>query len=180
MEDVEKIFISSSPAYVKAFKCDGTICGAKCCHGWQVDIDRLTHERYKRIKDSQIRNKILNSMQWNKSSETYRMILQDTKCPMLREDNLCEIQKSLGDKYLSNTCADFPRRTNVIDKVVERTLSLTCPIAARLALLNPNPMKFEPLEIKTRHAASFFYRSVKEVPSRKYLLILSTISSLTT
>lgn len=171
-----KEFACVEPTYVKNFHCDGRKCNAKCCRGWQVDIDRQTHERYKAISDPEMRKKILDSLYWNEPSHTYRMNLNRTACPLLRADLLCDIQKNFGEGYLSNTCAEFPRRTFVIDTLLERSLSMTCPVAAELALLDPAPLKLRETTLRTMRAECFFYRSVHEVPTRKYLRLLQTIS----
>ena len=177
MAMIEKEFTCKSPEYVKYFKCEGDICNARCCKGFQVDIDRQTHEKYKSIKDKAIRSKILNTLIWNSSSGTYRMKLKTgAVCPMLQDDCLCFIQKNFGHEFLSDVCADYPRRTFVVDQVVERSMALTCPVAARLALLNPEPMKFVQTTFKTTRSNSFFYLSVSEVPTRKYLLTLQEFS----
>ena len=123
-----------------------------------------------------MRKKILDSLYWNEPSHTYRMNLDRTACPLLGDDLLCVIQKNLGEEYLSNTCAEFPRRTFVIDNLVERTLSMTCPVAAELALLDPSPLELRETTLRTNRAECFFYRSNHEVPSRKHLRILQRIS----
>ena len=173
---LEKNFKCFEPEYVGKFQCDGRKCNAKCCRGWQVDIDRKTHEKYKQIADQSMRRKILDSLYWNEPSHTYRMKLNRVSCPLLRDDLLCDIQKNFGEEFLSNTCAEFPRRTFVVDDFAERSLSMTCPVAAELALLNPKPFKFRHVEIKTTRAACFFYRSAVEMPARKYLSTLQQIS----
>ena len=173
---LEKNFKCFEPEYVGKFQCDGRKCNAKCCRGWQVDIDRKTHEKYKQIADQSMRRKILDSLYWNEPSHTYRMKLNRVSCPLLRDDLLCDIQKNFGEEFLSNTCAEFPRRTFVVDDFAERSLSMTCPVAAELALLNPKPFKFRYVEIKTTRAACFFYRSAVEMPARKYLSTLQQIS----
>ena len=177
MSNTEKEFTCLQPTYVKYFKCEGDICNARCCKGFQVDIDRTTHEKYKSITDKHIRSTILNSLVWNKPSSTYRMYLKEgAVCPMLQPDCLCYIQKNFGHDFLSDVCADYPRRTFVIDDLVLRSMALTCPIAARLALLNPEPMTFEQSTFKTTRSGSFFYRSVNSVPNRKHLSTLMTFS----
>ncbi len=49
----------------------------------------------------------------------------------------CSIQKKLGEEYLSIMCAAYPRVMNVVDDVLQRSLDLSCPEAARLVLLDP-------------------------------------------
>ena len=173
---MEKKFRCFEPTYVRNFQCDGRKCDAKCCRGWQVDIDRKTHDKYKQIADQSMRKKILDSLYWNEPSHTYRMKLDRVSCPLLRDDLLCDIQKNFGEAQLSNTCAEFPRRTFVVDEFAERSLSMTCPVAAELALLNPEPLKFHYVELKTVRAACFFYRSAVEMPARNFLPILQKIS----
>lgn len=174
--ELTKKFRCLEPEYVKKFRCDGRKCDAKCCRGWQVDIDRKTHEKYKQITDQTMRAKILDSLYWNEPSHTYRMKLDRVSCPLLDGDRLCEIQLNFGEEFLSNTCAEFPRRVFVIDDFAERSLSMTCPIAAELALLDPKPMQFKYRELKTTRAACFFYRSANELPARKFLPTLQRIS----
>ena len=173
---MEKKFKCLEPEYVARFECDGRKCNAKCCRGWQVDIDRKTHEKYKQLTEQNMRRKILDSLYWNESTHTYRMKLDRVSCPLLRDDLLCDIQKHYGSEYLSNTCSEFPRRTFVVDEFAERSLSMTCPVAADLALLDRQPLKFRYVELKTTRAACFFYRSAVEMPARKFLPTLQKIS----
>jgi lysine-N-methylase len=68
--------------------------------------------------------------------------LNGPSCPFLSE-GLCSIQKRLGEQYLSIMCSLYPRIMNVVDDVLQRSLDLSCPEAARLVLLDPNPMQFD-------------------------------------
>jgi len=61
-------------------------------------------------------------------------------------EGLCAIQKTLGEERLSIMCATFPRVMNIVDDVLQRSLHLSCPEAARLVLLDPNPMEFDEAE----------------------------------
>ena len=54
----------------------------------------------------------------------------------LTEDKLCIIQKTYGEKFLSQTCSSYPRRLFRFGEVIEKSLSPTCPLAAEL-ILNP-------------------------------------------
>ena len=40
-------------------------------------------------------------------------------------------------------CSAYPRVMNVVDDVLQRSLDLSCPEAARMVLLDPNPMEFD-------------------------------------
>jgi lysine-N-methylase len=71
-----------------------------------------------------------------------RIQLSSPACPFLSE-GWCAIQKKLGEEYLSVMCSAYPRVMNVVDDVLQRSLDLSCPEAARLVLLDPNPIEFD-------------------------------------
>ena len=56
------------------------------------------------------------------------------RCAMLREDNLCEIQRTLGEGALCNICRDHPRYRVFLPGRTEIGLGLCCEEAARLLL----------------------------------------------
>jgi lysine-N-methylase len=56
-------------------------------------------------------------------------------CAFLNEDRLCRIQAAHGEGYLSTACATYPREVRSINGLEEKSLSLSCPEAARLVLL---------------------------------------------
>ena len=77
------------------------------------------------------------------SDDNYaRINLNGPACPFLTE-GLCAIQKTLGEEYLSMMCSAYPRVQNVVDDVLQRSLDLSCPEAARIVLLDPQPMEFD-------------------------------------
>jgi lysine-N-methylase len=59
------------------------------------------------------------------------------------DGGLCAIHAKLGEEYLAPTCATYPRKINEIDGAQEMSVALSCPAAARLALLNPKGIEFE-------------------------------------
>ena len=63
--------------------------------------------------------------------------------PVFLAEGLCGIQKKLGEDHLSMMCSAYPRVMNVVDDVLQRSLDLSCPEAARIVLLDPNPMQFD-------------------------------------
>lgn len=65
---------------------------------------------------------------------------------------LCKIYRVLGEGYLSDTCALYPRILRKIDGKFERSANISCPEIARLALFKPNGIAFEHIEedISTR------------------------------
>ncbi len=77
----------------------------------------------------------------------------DSVCPFIDGDKLCAIQRKLGETLLSVTCTTYPRMSNTINGVLEKSLTMSCSEAARRALLNPNLMEFDAMEedTATRH-----------------------------
>ena len=60
------------------------------------------------------------------------------KCPLLSVDSLCQIQSECGEDLLPNACKTYPRIIDFVANVEEKSLSLSCPEAARQVLLDPN------------------------------------------
>ena len=113
------------PSYVHKFICDGPSCKAACCKNWTIEIDPKAANRY-RDKDSNIAD--------FKDGRYYLNLDKNNTCPFLTDKFLCGLQLSEGEKFLSGTCRTFPRRIYVVGDFCERTLSLACPLAAKLAL----------------------------------------------
>ena len=138
----EKIILQ--PKYVADFQCDGSKCNAKCCGKWRIDIDMDTYKKYQRIKNPAMRKKILSSIQPSTIQTGFQIKLNDKAvCPLLCEDNLCYIQRNMGEGALSQTCKVYPRMVQQIGNYQFRMLAMTCPVAAESALLSPNAMELQ-------------------------------------
>jgi lysine-N-methylase len=111
-----------------------------------VNVDRATYETYQRCEDPLLGprlREVVTIQPAAASDERYARIgFSGTTCPFLT-GGLCGIQNTLGESYLSTVCARFPRTVNTVDDVFQRSLDLSCPEAARLLLLDPNPMAFD-------------------------------------
>lgn len=79
-------------------------------------------------------------------------------CPFLRKDGLCHIQKTWGAEWLSNTCTVYPRIIYTAGDILLRGLTLTCPVAAKLALLSEEPMAFEKVTITGEERERLLFR----------------------
>jgi len=134
------------PRHYEDFRCIGADCEDTCCNGWRVMVDRHTYDLYQGCSNPELKPSLTSLITINSSStddDDYASITPNgAECPFLSE-GLCSIQQKLGEDYLSNLCATYPRTMNVVDGVLERSLELSCPEAARLALLDPNPMEFD-------------------------------------
>ncbi|PEA53805.1 lysine-N-methylase [Bacillus pseudomycoides] len=139
------------PQYMQQFSCIGSECEDSCCIGWRVNVDEDTYKKYKKSRDLELKplfkNKVTRQRS-NSSSESYAKIKMEDggRCSFLSEENLCKVQLKLGAEYLSNTCTVYPRSINSINGVIEKSATMSCPEAARLALLNPNGIDFAEIE----------------------------------
>jgi lysine-N-methylase len=142
------------PQYVAKFNCIGSNCEDTCCANWErINIDKRTYAKYVTCSDLDLIpliNKYVSKMTDGKGDYPYGIISLDetSTCPFLTADRLCSIQKRLGEQYLSSTCTSYPRYVNVINGIIERSLLLSCPEAARLALQEQSPMIFEEMQVQ--------------------------------
>jgi lysine-N-methylase len=134
------------PRSYHAFRCIGAACEDTCCVGWIVNVDKGTYENYRSCDDAELGPRLHELVTINTDSSSddnfARIALNGPACPFLAE-GLCAIQKKLGEEYLSMMCSAYPRVMNVLDDVLQRSLDLSCPEAARIVLLDPNPMRFD-------------------------------------
>lgn len=136
------------PQYMTQFQCIGPECEDSCCAGWHVSIDQATYKKYNKVRDAELAPVLDKKVTRNRSNPTadnYAKIKMNEGlvCPFLGEDKFCNIQKRLGEEYLSNTCASYPRITNVVDQRLERAAVTSCPEIVRLALMNPDGIAFD-------------------------------------
>lgn len=140
------------PQYYQQFSCIGSACEDSCCIGWRVDVDQKTYKKYKKTRDEELKpliGKKVKRIRSTSSERSYAKILMEgnsSRCSFLNEDNLCMVQLRLGEDYLSNTCSVYPRNIHEINHKIEKSLTMSCPEAARLALLNPKGIEFDEIE----------------------------------
>jgi lysine-N-methylase len=148
------------PRYMSSFVCTGSECEDTCCKGWQVNVDKATYKKYKKVSHPELKPMLeenIKRIRTNPNDEDYAQIILDKEkgCPMLSEEGLCKVQLTLGEDYLSNVCLTYPRITNEINGVLEKSATTSCPEIARLALLNPDGIEFDEIvEQDTRKIVS--------------------------
>ena len=125
------------PHYYEKFFCTADQCPDTCCAGWQIVIDENSLEKYSNVSgDFGIR--LLNSIDWREGIfEQY-----DKRCSFLNSENLCDIYKELGAEALCDTCRLYPRHIEEFENLREFSLSLSCPVAAKMILECQEPVKF--------------------------------------
>lgn len=147
------------PDYYPKFQCIGSTCEDSCCIGWRVHLDKATYHFYKQNQHPNLRERFKNAIQRTdiKGDTQHFAVIEMAemgRCPFLDPDNLCAIHRNLGSTALSNVCATFPRRANLSGKQLEYSLSLACPEAARLVLLQKEAMGFVEIPIDTTLASA--------------------------
>lgn len=123
--------IERTPEYYHKFTCIASACPDSCCHEWEVDIDPTSAAMYRALPGAL--GDTLRSKMRQEDGVTY-LTISDGRCPMWRQDGLCEIQCQLGHDALSQTCRQFPRLCHDYGDFMERGLELSCPAAATLIL----------------------------------------------
>ena len=147
-----------TPQYMRRFMCIGSQCEDTCCFGWRVDIDAANNRKYRRVTDPELLQELDSCIERNRShpgEQNYARLKKDRgkACPFLNEESLCRIQLRLGEEFLSDICVTYPRVANLVNNVLEKSATMSCPEAARLALLNPEEMEFDELvePVETRN-----------------------------
>ncbi len=150
------------PEYVDQFQCIGSTCEDTCCRYWEIPIDRDTYQKYCNIQIPELKEKIKTGFVHNykgKDELRYATIKfnKQNYCPFLNEDKLCSFQYLFGEQYLSKTCRTYPRGFCKINDRIEVTVAISCPEAARLILLNDQPIKFIETEITLDDTLNMIY-----------------------
>jgi len=137
------------PSFAERFQCVGSACEETCCQEWNVPIDQATYEKYQNLPDVPLRALIQASVKGPEAGSvapnplTYGKIVMNAanKCPMLSDTHLCRIHSECGPELLPHVCDTFPRVIDFVSNVEEKSLSFSCPEAARQVLLDPNLFK---------------------------------------
>lgn len=122
----------SYPKYYENFHCTAGACPDSCCHQWDVQVDEASAAYYRSLPGA-LGTKLRQVMQ-DEDGEAVMLKTADGRCPMWRNDGLCEIQAELGEDALCHVCKQFPRLQHDYGTFQEWGLELSCPEAARLIL----------------------------------------------
>ncbi len=122
------------PSYYDPFHCLAGSCPDSCCHEWTVAVDEDTAAFYRTLSGEF--GDRLRQVMAVEAGDTV-MVNENRRCPLWRQDGLCQIQAELGHEALCKTCREFPRLTHDYGDFQEWQLELSCPEAARLILESP-------------------------------------------
>lgn len=123
-----------APAYYKQFKCIADQCEHNCCIGWEIDIDKNTLDKYKKMRSGY--GAVIRSSISMEDTPHFTLGRHD-RCPHLDEQGLCKIIINEGEAYLCEICRQHPRFYNYT-RVVEVGLGMSCREAARIILSSPD------------------------------------------
>lgn len=143
------------PQYVSRFNCVGSACPDTCCAGWRVTVDKKTFNAYRQTRNPAVSTLLAKNVTRIRSQGSdgnyarFELEPGTHNCPML-QDSLCSVQKNMNESYLSNTCFTFPRSSRTFAGNHEQALTLSCPEAARQALLHADAFDFVEAEITVR------------------------------
>ncbi|MGF1726645.1 flagellin lysine-N-methylase [Photobacterium nomapromontoriensis] len=157
------------PQFVEKFSCIADKCEDHCCHGWNILIDKPTY-RFMTEK-SEFKDKARAMIIKTPKTSVYAQIKLDAQgvCPFRDSQGLCDVHKAHGHSRLSTTCKTYPRTNAVRGERVERSLTLSCPEAARQVLLNPSAMmfsekvNFEPNFKPAAYRYPYYYDAVRQL-----------------
>ncbi len=131
------------PEYYSRFRCIASECRNTCCAGWEIDIDPESLSRYQRMT-GEFGSRVKRSISLDGAPH---FILSDhERCPLLNQNNLCDLILNEGEDALCQICRDHPRFRNYFSSRVEMGLGLVCGEAARLILSWPTPLRLIRLE----------------------------------
>lgn len=125
------------PDYYDEFACIADRCPDTCCAGWQIMIDEDSLEKYERVKGS-FGERLEREIDWEEGA----FCQKKSRCCFLNEKNLCDIYGNLGEEALCETCTKYPRHVEEFEDLREYSLSLSCPVAARMMLTRKMPVSF--------------------------------------
>lgn len=135
------------PRYVSRFACIGSACEDTCCSGWTVSLDKKTFNAYRQSKHPELSKTFETSLRRQRSQGSDRnygkidLHGEGGSCPMM-QGGLCGVQAHMNESHLSNTCFSYPRISANFGGQVQQALQLSCPEAARQALLAPDAFDF--------------------------------------
>ena len=125
------------PDFYDDFHCIADQCPASCCEGWQIVIDEDSLERYG-TEEGEFGRRLRNSIDWQEGI----FCQYEKRCAFLNGQNLCDLQKELGEHALCETCGRYPRHIEEYEGLREYSLSLSCPHAARMMLEKTDNVTF--------------------------------------
>ena len=133
------------PRSYHAFRCIGAECEDTCCVGWIVNIDKHTYEAYQRSDDPELGPRLHELVTINAGIQRRQLMPASADRTRVRVSSRRPVLHSekAGRTVPVDDVLGYPRVMNMVDDVLQRSLDLSCPEAARIVLLDPGPMQFD-------------------------------------
>jgi len=149
-----RIYRALMPRYAANFSCTGAACEDTCCAGWAIPVDKPSFDACCQAGHTELAKRFKRVVRPVPNAPPnlharIELVADSQNCPFL-EQGLCAIHRDLGEDYLSNTCASFPRQTRHFADQFEHVLALACPEVARMALLAPDALDLIETEVVAR------------------------------
>ncbi len=125
------------PSYYDSFRCIASACSDTCCAGWEIGIDPVSRERYRKM-EGPLGEKLRASLQMDGEDCSFRLV-EGERCPFLTGENLCQLILEKGEESLCAICREHPRFHRWFGSLMESGLGLCCEEAARLILHDREP-----------------------------------------
>lgn len=125
------------PYYYNEFQCIADKCPATCCDGWAIVIDDKTMCKYHTLPREH-RDFVLSHVDVEEG--VFRQC--GSRCAFLNDRNLCDLYTRLGEAGFCNTCRRYPRHFEEYGNLIEAALSMSCPVAAKMIVVNTKPDRF--------------------------------------
>ncbi len=116
--------------YYDEFNCLCGDCPDNCCHGWGIPLDEEALERFKNEKG--LYGMWIRSTIHGHDQKIFSPL--SIRCPHLRRDGYCGMQKKKGEAYIADVCREYPRVRMNYGPAAEFHLDLSCVHAASLFL----------------------------------------------
>ena len=134
------------PRYYSSFRCIGGDCPETCCYEWNIDWSESEIEKLRSAEMSDdLKKSIKNVFIFNEERKAWIIKLDETgRCPLQnKETGLCEIQKQLGEDYLSDTCRNYPRVFFFKENYIFRMIDCSCLALLEIIVNDKNAVILE-------------------------------------
>lgn len=143
-----------APKYYRNFKCIANKCNHSCCIGWEINIDKLSLDKYNALKNS-YSEIIRQSINYN--DNPHFNLNANGKCFHLNEQGLCNIILNCGEDYLCHICREHPRFYNFTNSGKEIGIGMSCEAACNIILESDDYDKFIEIANISGNVAKYEY-----------------------
>lgn len=126
------------------FECLQGDCPDTCCNGFRVGLTQAEHDRLAvrlashpatRNRNALVQLNRPHSLNPSAPGADASFAQDDGRCVLLDDDGLCAVHRHFGEEELATVCALYPRTVVEVAGQHSVFLTLACPEAARLILL---------------------------------------------